>query len=123
MATLWVYFALGMLWLAGSTAYTWLLVEEQSQAINHLKWTEDLNPTERDCVRGFLCVALFFHDLIQTVIIISYSLTCYLLRCYLQGLKEKLLLHTIEPLNWMRVSCMLFNLQPRLVCCFFLTSL
>ncbi|XP_053686146.1 uncharacterized protein LOC128735687 [Sabethes cyaneus] len=130
VATLWVYFALGMLWLAGATAYTCLLVEEQSEAIIRLKWMGDLNPTERDYISGFLCVTMFFHDLVQTVIIISYSITCYLLRYYLQGLKEKLLLHTIEPLNWMREICefrkLLHHLNRKIsvpVCCLTLLNL
>ncbi|XP_055535584.1 uncharacterized protein LOC129724603 isoform X2 [Wyeomyia smithii] len=130
VATLWVYFVLGVLWLSCSTAYNCLMLEEQSQAITHLKWTGDLNPTGRDCVRGLLCLALFLNDLVQTVIIISYSLTCYLLRCYLQGLKEKLLLHTIEPLNWMREICefrkLLHHLNRKIsipVCCLTLVNL
>ncbi|XP_058466926.1 uncharacterized protein LOC131439654 [Malaya genurostris] len=104
VATLWVYFVLGALWLAGSTVYIWLLANEQPVP-TQLKWTEELGPSGQNCVRCLLSVALFFHDLAQMVIIASYSLTCYLLRCYLQGLKEKLLLHTIEPLNWMREIC------------------
>ncbi|XP_058827212.1 uncharacterized protein LOC131687176 [Topomyia yanbarensis] len=105
VATLWVYFVLGMLWLAGSTVYIGLLANKQQSALTHLEWTGELSPTGQNCVRGLLSVALFFHDLVQMVIIASFSLTCYLLRCYLQGLKEKLLLHTIEPLNWMREIC------------------
>ncbi|XP_062698132.1 uncharacterized protein LOC109414804 isoform X2 [Aedes albopictus] len=109
VVTLWVYFILGALWLAGSTAYIYLLTLKHSYVIARLpsRWSswDELDPTDRDYVRIFLCVALFFHDLVQVVIIISYSLMCYLLRCYLVGLKEKLLLHTIEPLNWMREIC------------------
>lgn len=105
VATLWVYFALGMLWLAGSTVYICMLTSDHPYAAS-LKWTTgELDPTDQDYVRGLLCVALFFHDLVQMVVIVSYSLMCYLLRCYLYGLKEKLLLHTIEPLNWMREIC------------------
>ncbi|XP_021705968.1 uncharacterized protein LOC5565490 [Aedes aegypti] len=108
VVTLWVYFILGALWLAGSTAYVYLLTLKHSYVIASFpRWNswDELDPTERDYVRIFLCVSLFFHDLVQVVIIISYSLMCYLLRCYLVGLKEKLLLHTIEPLNWMREIC------------------
>lgn len=50
-------------------------------------------------------VCLLSHDLIQVVIVSSYSILCYLLRCYLNLLKEKLLLHSIEPLEWMREIC------------------
>lgn len=111
VVTLWAYFVLGALWLAGSTTYIYLLTSNQPYVITNLQPTarwkswDDLDPTERDYFRTLLCVALFFHDLVQVIIIISYSLMCYLLRCYLVGLKEKLLLHTIEPLNWMREIC------------------
>ncbi|XP_065079356.1 uncharacterized protein GrlHz [Ochlerotatus camptorhynchus] len=108
VVTFWVYFVLGTLWLAGSTAYIYLLTLNHSYVSTDIRWSdswEELDPTDRDYVRVFLCVALFFHDLVQVVIVVSYSLMCYLLRCYLVGLKEKLLLHTIEPLNWMREIC------------------
>ncbi|XP_055621557.1 uncharacterized protein LOC129765355 isoform X2 [Toxorhynchites rutilus septentrionalis] len=104
VATLWIYFLLGTLWLVGSTLYIGLQALDHSY-VTSLKWMGELNPTTQCYVRGLLFVVLFFHDLTQMATIVSYSLLCYLLRCYLQGLKEKLLLHTIEPLNWMREIC------------------
>ncbi|XP_055621559.1 uncharacterized protein LOC129765355 isoform X4 [Toxorhynchites rutilus septentrionalis] len=103
VATLWIYFLLGTLWLVGSTLYIGLQALDHSY-VTSLKWMGELNPTTQCYVRGLLFVVLFFHDLTQMATIVSYSLLCYLLRCYLQGLKEKLLLHTIEPLNWMRAA-------------------
>ncbi|EDS36041.1 conserved hypothetical protein [Culex quinquefasciatus] len=108
VATLWVYFGLGTLWLAGSVVYIGMLVLQPATTLTN-PTTAKLPPLLDDVLgpdytRGLLCVALLFHDLVQMVVIVSYSLMCFLLRCYLRGLKAKLLLHTIEPLNWMRCS-------------------
>lgn len=48
---------------------------------------------------------MFTHDLVQVVIFTTYAIQCHLLRIYLDNLKEKLLQNTIDPLDWMRVSC------------------
>lgn len=109
VATLWVYFGLGTLWLAGSVVYIGMLVLQPATTLTN-PTTAKLPPLLDDVLgpdytRGLLCVALLFHDLVQMVVIVSYSLMCFLLRCYLRGLKAKLLLHTIEPLNWMREIC------------------
>ncbi|KAL1399611.1 hypothetical protein pipiens_008067, partial [Culex pipiens pipiens] len=109
VATLWVYFGLGTLWLAGSVVYIGMLVLQPTGTPTN-PTTAKLPPLLDDVLgpdytRGLLCVALLFHDLVQMVVIVSYSLMCFLLRYYLRGLKAKLLLHTIEPLNWMREIC------------------
>lgn len=106
VATLWVYFGLGMVWLAGSAVYIWMLVMQPTTTNPTTKLPPLLDDVlGPDYTRALLCVALLFHDLVQMVVIVSYSLMCFLLRYYLRGLKEKLLLHTIEPLNWMREIC------------------
>lgn len=46
----------------------------------------------------------FCQDLIQIIVLTSYSIQCYLLRRYLYILKAKLLQNTIDSLDWMRVS-------------------
>lgn len=51
-----------------------------------------------------LGITMFTHDLVQVVIITSYGIQSYLLRSYLDNLKDKLLQNTIDPLDWMRVS-------------------
>ncbi|XP_055600459.1 uncharacterized protein LOC129749510 [Uranotaenia lowii] len=111
VAILWVYFGFGVVWLACSISYIAVIAFGSHELPPHdndggiFQWSWELNPTVQNCLRILLCVALSFHDLVQMVVIISYSLMCYLLRCYLRALKEKLILHTIEPLNWMREIC------------------
>uniref|UniRef100_A0A182JMN9 Gustatory receptor n=1 Tax=Anopheles atroparvus TaxID=41427 RepID=A0A182JMN9_ANOAO len=108
--TLWLYFGLGLVWLASSSSYVVLLGTDGASAFERFssfRWTSALArwAGTGDLLKVMLTVTLFFHDLVQMVVIVSYGLMCYMLRCYLQALKEKLLLHTIEPLNWMREIC------------------
>ncbi|XP_050067239.1 uncharacterized protein LOC126556082 [Anopheles maculipalpis] len=106
--TLWLYFGLGMVWLGVSIAYVTLLGVDGITVFERFLsfgWTGALTGWTAEVVRSLLIVMLFFHDLVQMVVIVSYGLMCYMLRCYLKALKEKLLLHTIEPLNWMREIC------------------
>ncbi|ETN62428.1 hypothetical protein AND_005875 [Anopheles darlingi] len=121
--TLWLYFGLGVGWLGASIAYVLLLGGDSASAYDRFtsfRWPLHFNasPTAPDLLRAILTVTLFCHDLVQMVVIVSYSLICYLLRCYLKALKEKLLLHTIEPLNWMREICefrkLLYHLNTRI---------
>ncbi|XP_058065753.1 uncharacterized protein LOC131215381 [Anopheles bellator] len=107
--TLWVYFALGLGWLGASIVYVTMLSGDGAAGyarFNSFRWPLRFGWTHTaELLKTFLTVTIFFHDLVQMVVIVSYSLICYLLRCYLKALKEKLLLHTIEPLNWMREIC------------------
>uniref|UniRef100_A0A182YF65 Uncharacterized protein n=1 Tax=Anopheles stephensi TaxID=30069 RepID=A0A182YF65_ANOST len=110
--TLWLYFGLGLVWLGVSIAYVTLLGVDGitvSERFLSFDWTERTMAGwathAAEVLRALLIVTLFFHDLVQMVVIVSYGLMCYMLRCYLKALKEKLLLHTIEPLNWMREIC------------------
>ncbi|XP_058130292.1 uncharacterized protein LOC131285455 [Anopheles ziemanni] len=109
--TLWLYFGLGLGWLAASTTYVALLgtngANAYAERFGSFQWTTGMArwTGTGELLKVMLIVALFFHDLVQMVVIVSYGLMCYMLRCYLQALKEKLLLHTIEPLNWMREIC------------------
>ncbi|KFB47345.1 AGAP010540-PA-like protein [Anopheles sinensis] len=109
--TLWLYFGLGLAWLAASTTYVALLGTNGAntcvERFSSFQWMAGMARWEGtgELLKVMLIVTLFFHDLVQMVVIVSYGLMCYMLRCYLQALKEKLLLHTIEPLNWMREIC------------------
>lgn len=57
-----------------------------------------------------LIVTTFCQDLIQIIVLTSYSIQCYLLRRYLYILKRKLLQNTIDSLDWMRVSVFYYHL-------------
>uniref|UniRef100_A0A182MYB0 Gustatory receptor n=1 Tax=Anopheles dirus TaxID=7168 RepID=A0A182MYB0_9DIPT len=109
--TLWLYIGLGLVWFALSSAYSLgtLYVDAVSvvERFSSFRWTSGLAQWPRTAfvLSWALTTTLMCHDFVQMVVIVSYSLLCYLLRCYLKALKEKLLLHTIEPLNWMREIC------------------
>lgn len=57
-----------------------------------------------------LTIGLFCHDLTEVIVLSNYSIQCYLLRCYLNNVKDKLLQHTIEPIEWMKVYIFLYKL-------------
>uniref|UniRef100_A0A182WUT1 Uncharacterized protein n=1 Tax=Anopheles quadriannulatus TaxID=34691 RepID=A0A182WUT1_ANOQN len=104
--TLWLYFGLGLVWLGVSITYVTLIGIDGVTVFERFLsfgWTGGLARWTHtgELLRALLSVTLFLHDLVQMVVIVSYGLMCYMLRCYLKALKEKLLLHTIEPLNWM----------------------
>lgn len=54
--------------------------------------------------KALLVAVTFVQDLVQVIVLTSYSLQCYLLRRYVYILKGKLLQNTIDSLDWMRVS-------------------
>lgn len=54
-----------------------------------------------------LLATTFSQDVIQVIVLTSYSIQCYLLRQYLYILKSRLLQNTIDSLNWMRVCTLL----------------
>lgn len=63
-------------------------------------------PTEKTHIvaKMLLIGTTFGQDIIQVIVLTSYSLQCYLLRRYVYILKGKLLQNTIDSLDWMRVS-------------------
>lgn len=101
--TFWAYFLCGAIWLSLSITYL-LTLCNQHFSISRTDWFDTLTPEMQTFFKVMFYITLFTHDLIQVILITSYCLQCYLLRSYLFALKEKLLLHTIEPLDWMRVN-------------------
>ncbi|XP_059608167.1 uncharacterized protein LOC132256007 [Phlebotomus argentipes] len=49
-----------------------------------------------------LAAALFFQDFLQGIVLSSYAVQCFLLRHFLQRVRERLLENTIDSLEWMR---------------------
>uniref|UniRef100_A0A336KLD4 CSON004645 protein n=1 Tax=Culicoides sonorensis TaxID=179676 RepID=A0A336KLD4_CULSO len=101
----WIYKTIALIWLILSVAYiTFIGMEQDGIAKNHYIKLPNIADTQ-GTLKAILYFCLLFHDLVQVVIVSSYSILCLLLRCYLNLLKEKLLMHSIEPLEWMREIC------------------
>lgn len=101
--TLWMQIAYGIIWSFLMTVYL-LIMEGDNIDAAKIVWLG--KPTQQtQIVAKILLVAVtFVQDLIQIIVLTSYSLQCYLLRRYVYILKGKLLQNTIDSLDWMRVS-------------------
>lgn len=98
---LWMFVLGGAVWIGFLCAYVVLLSNAQSNQMN-IQWYENPNTTVQAVVKVSLISTIFVHDLVQMIILISYCIECYLLKLHLYNLKDKLIQHTIETLDWMR---------------------
>lgn len=70
----------------------------------HARNTPQFDSVHMFPLQTILISTTFSQDLVQIIVLTSYSIQCYLLRRYLLILKKKLLQNTIDPLDWMRVN-------------------
>lgn len=99
----WVYISCGLTWLCCSALYIYYVSQQQETMVKNSYVHVD--EEDEGYITTILYIGLFFQDLVQVVTILSYSIICSLLRCYLNFLKDKLILRGIEPLDWMREIC------------------
>lgn len=100
---LWSHIGRGFLWLIIMTSYL-IVMEDDNIDIMKIVWFGKPTPYTQTIAKILLIVATFAQDLIQVIVLTSYSIQCYLLRRYISILKGKLLQNTIDSLDWMRVS-------------------
>lgn len=102
LLAMWSFVVVGIVWLM----FTQYVVLQELSTNNdlHFLWSGKDVMLPKHVALIFLGVAVFTHDFVQSIVLTSYGIQCYLLRCYLYILKNKLLQNTIEPLDWMRVS-------------------
>lgn len=100
---LWSHIACGFLWLTVMTSYL-IVMEDDNIDVMKIVWFGKPSQNTQTLAKILLIVATFAQDLIQVIVLTSYSIQCYLLRRYISILKEKLLQNTIDSLDWMRVS-------------------
>ncbi|KAJ6649583.1 hypothetical protein Bhyg_04821 [Pseudolycoriella hygida] len=102
---LWLYILVGMVWLV-LMASCIVFVESHSAGVaENLKIFKDFSPELHYWISIVLVLTIICHDLVQVIVLSSYAIQCYLLRCYLYILNDKLVQHTIEPIDWMREMC------------------
>lgn len=102
IAILWSHLARGFVWLAIMTAYL-LMMENDNIDVIKIVWFGKPTQNMQFLAKTLLIVATSCQDLIQIIVLTSYSIQCFLLRRYISILKEKLLQNTIDSLDWMRV--------------------
>ncbi|XP_067628208.1 uncharacterized protein GrlHz [Eurosta solidaginis] len=98
---LWLYLLCGFVLLAFLFAYTVPSVLLQSRIIQ-VKWFTGLLADWELAIKIFLIFTLFVQDLVEAIILSSYCIQCYLLRVHITSLSHKLLMHSIETIDWMR---------------------
>lgn len=101
--SLWMQIVNGVIWLIIMTLYL-IVMEDDNIDTAKIVWLGE-STTKTQIIAKILLVAVtFVQDLVQVIVLTSYSLQCYLLRRYVYILKGKLLQNTIDSLDWMRVS-------------------
>lgn len=126
VAALWAYVAAGLVWLALMTGgIVWPELWRSSYSCSgcvgasslpgvvqplRLRWFARAPPDAVETVRWLLLLVVFVHDLVQVVVIITYAIQCHLLRGQLDNLREKLVMNTIDPMDWMRVSSLVCHI-------------
>ncbi|XP_060654627.1 uncharacterized protein LOC132790186 [Drosophila nasuta] len=99
---LWFYLGVALTLLLLLFAYACCVVIMQPAQIIKVAWLAEKLRNWELCLRiGLLCTILL-QDLVEIIILSSYYIECYLLRVHLETLSHKLLMHSIDSLDWMR---------------------
>lgn len=101
--TLWMQIVNGLVWLILMTLYL-IVMEDDNIDSAKIVWLGEPTKNTRLIAKSLLVAVTFVQDLVQVIVLTSYSLQCKLLRRYIYILKGKLLQNTIDSLDWMRVS-------------------
>lgn len=101
--SLWMQIINGVIWLIIMTLYL-IVMEDDNIDTAKIVWLGESTIKTQIIAKVLLVAVTFVQDLVQVIVLTSYSLQCYLLRRYVYILKGKLLQNTIDSLDWMRVS-------------------
>lgn len=102
MFNLWIYFGCGVLWMLFSASFAYLMSDNDDSKITQIDWLGIPPDDAQRVLKICLIITVCCQDIVQIMTLISYCINCYLLRYYLYKITEKLIHHTIEPLEWMR---------------------
>ncbi|XP_031630461.1 uncharacterized protein LOC116345334 isoform X2 [Contarinia nasturtii] len=98
---LWSHIACGILWLTLMTSHL-IVMETDNIDVMKIIWLGEPTANTQTIAKILLVVTTFAQDLLQVIVLTSYSIQCYLLRRYISILQAKLLQNTIDSLDWMR---------------------
>ncbi|CAK1549880.1 unnamed protein product [Leptosia nina] len=96
---LWFFILLSVLWMCVSLCSVNLMM---ARGTIMFRWMENSSNEVLLVLKILLVICTLIHDMVQATVITSYCLQAQLLQAHLMFLKERLLNHTISPLNWMR---------------------
>ncbi|XP_017839376.1 uncharacterized protein LOC108597363 [Drosophila busckii] len=99
---LWLYLGVALTLFVLLFGYACCVVIMQPAQIIKVAWlAEVLRDWELSMRIALLCTILL-QDLVEIIVLSSYYIECYLLRVHLETLSHKLLMHSIDSLDWMR---------------------
>ncbi|XP_033360883.1 nucleolar protein 10 [Bombus vosnesenskii] len=96
---LWFFIALSLVWIIMALITVNVLMARGSIIF---QWLEHSPYQLKITMKVLLIVCTLWHDMVQGTIITSYCLQGQLLLAHLYFLREKLLHHTLAPIDWMR---------------------
>ncbi|EDW73711.1 uncharacterized protein Dwil_GK19607 [Drosophila willistoni] len=99
---LWLFLGLALTLLLLLFAYACCVVIMQPEKIIKIAWLAELLRNWELCLRVALLCTVLLQDMVEIIILSSYYIECYLLRVHLESLSHKLLMHSIDSLDWMR---------------------
>lgn len=108
---LWSHIACGVIWLTVMTTHL-IVMEDDNIDVMKIIWLGKPTANTQTIAKILLVIATFAQDLLQVIVLTSYSIQCYLLRRYISILQGKLLQNTIDSLDWMRV-CVDFSMRRK----------
>ncbi|XP_061401364.1 uncharacterized protein LOC133337116 [Musca vetustissima] len=98
---LWLHIALAFILFGCLYAYVVPVVVMQPTIIK-VKWLTHMESDLGLSVKILLLLTIAAQDIIEIIILSSYCIECYLLKIHLMTLSQKLLLHSIDSVDWMR---------------------
>ncbi|XP_073813464.1 gustatory receptor-like Holozoa isoform X1 [Musca autumnalis] len=98
---LWLHIALAFIIFGCLYAYVVPVVVMQPTIIK-VKWLSHMETDLGLSVKILLLLTIAAQDIIEIIVLSSYCIECYLLKIHLMTLSQKLLLHSIDSLDWMR---------------------
>ncbi|XP_030375457.1 uncharacterized protein LOC115624764 [Scaptodrosophila lebanonensis] len=99
---LWLFLGVAFALLLLLFAYACCVVLMQPEQIIKVAWLAAMLQEWEACLRASLLCTILLQNLVEVIILSSYYIECYLLRVHLQALSHKLLMHSIDSLDWMR---------------------
>ncbi|XP_043948175.1 uncharacterized protein LOC108022987 isoform X2 [Drosophila biarmipes] len=99
---LWLFLAIALLLLILLFGYACCVVMMQPSQIVKVSWLADALSDWEMWLRMGLLLTILLQDLVEIIILSNYYIECYLLRMHLETLSHKLLMHSIDSLDWMR---------------------
>lgn len=94
---LWFFIALSLVWIIMALITVNVLIAQESIVFQWLEHSQ-----VEITLKVLLIICTLWHDMVQGTIITSYCLQGQLLLAHLYFLREKLLHHTLPPIDWMK---------------------